>query len=53
MTVPFWKPKTKAALIGHLETEHTRAVTTKLEPRRWTLAALDDLHKIIHLGLGR
>jgi hypothetical protein len=52
MTAPFWRPRTKKALIAHLESEHNRAVTVKLEPKSWTLQGLDDLHKIIHIGRG-
>lgn len=47
------KPMTKDGLIRHLETDHSQAVTVKIVPHRWTKAALADLHRLIHLGLGR
>jgi hypothetical protein len=42
----------KPELIGHLERAHSRAVTTRLDTRRWTKDALIEAHRIIHIGLG-
>ena len=47
------KPMTKAEVIRHLETDHSQAVTVKLDPARWTKQNLVETHRIIHLGLGR
>lgn len=44
---------TKDQLIRHLHSDHSEAVKKPIESRRWTREAIDDLHRLIHLGVGR
>jgi hypothetical protein len=47
------KAMNKGELIRHLNGEHGQSDRNVIIPHRWTMAALKDLHRIIHLGLGR
>jgi hypothetical protein len=42
----------KVELIAHIERSHSRAASKPIIAHRWTKAALDDFHRIVHIGLG-
>jgi hypothetical protein len=48
------KPMTKVELIEHLEADHSEVPGVKSRPLdRHPKAVLLDMHRLIHLGLGR
>jgi hypothetical protein len=42
----------KVELIGHIERCHSRAASQPIIANRWTKQALQEFHRIVHLGLG-
>lgn len=47
------RPMRKHELIKHLEQEHGQSARVPIIAGRWTKAELVDLHRLIHVGLGR
>ncbi len=47
------KAMKKDDLIRHLNVDHGQSDRNVIIPHRWTVEALKDLHRLIHIGLGR
>jgi hypothetical protein len=44
----FYRPKRKQDLVNHLAQEHPKDVVITIQPHRWTVEALAELHDGIH-----